>query len=149
MAHSTQPIMMVEDSPDDIYTAKWAFSKSRLKNEVIFCTTAEEALEQLQETANSQGASHLPGIILLDLNLPGMNGAELLAELKSDPKLRRIPVVMLTSSSDERDITRCYDLGANSYLIKPVNLESFMAAINRLTDYWLELSILPPERTAD
>ncbi|MBS1212917.1 MAG: response regulator, partial [Proteobacteria bacterium] len=86
-----------------------------------------------------------PIVILLDLNLPGTDGREVLAEIKQDERLRQIPVVVLTTSSDERDIERCYQMGANSYIKKPVDLEGFMRAIQLLKDYWFEIVILPKQ----
>ena len=90
-------------------------------------------------------AAPAPAIILLDLNLPGTDGREVLKEIKSDPGLRMIPVIVLTSSSDERDIQACYAAGANSYLKKPVDLKGFIEAATRLKDFWLEIAILPKE----
>src|SRR5207253_2622403 len=84
-----------------------------------------------------------PGVVLLDLNLPGTDGREVLREVKNDPGLKNIPVIVLTTSNDERDVEACYRAGANSYIQKPVNIEGFFKAIQRLTDYWFEVVILP------
>ena len=86
-----------------------------------------------------------PGIILLDLNLPGTDGREVLAEIKGDPSLKTIPVIVLTTSTDEIDIERCYQAGANSYVHKPVGLDGFMTALQRLKDYWFEIVVFPKD----
>ena len=89
-----------------------------------------------------------PGVILLDLNLPGTDGREVLQEVKADPDLRTIPVIVLTTSSDSVDIESCYHAGANTYLVKPVNISEFMVSMERLKDFWLELAILPTSKGA-
>jgi len=85
----------------------------------------------------------MPGLVLLDLNLPGTDGRDVLAMLKNDPLTKRLPIVVMTSSRDQMDIDRCYDAGANSYVVKPVNLDGFLAAIARLRDYWFKIVVLP------
>jgi CheY-like chemotaxis protein len=142
-----QPILVIEDSPEDYETTARAFRRAGLRNQLMHCTTGDEALDFL----NRRGAfedparSPRPGIILLDLNLPGTDGREVLAEIKKSNGLARIPVIVLTTSSDDRDIEACYRAGANSYVQKPVNLEGFMRAIQRLHDYWFEVVILPKD----
>lgn len=137
-----QPILLVEDSPEDFETAERAFRKSGLKNPIIRCADGDEALELLFRRGRFADAPR-PGVVLLDLNLPGTDGREVLAEIKADPQLKHIPVIVLTTSSDDRDVQACYQAGASSYIQKPVDLEGFMRAIERLNDYWFEVVILP------
>lgn len=140
-----QPILLVEDSPEDFETTERAFRKSGLRNPIYRCSDGEEALDFLfrrGEFADPE-KSPRPGVILLDLNLPGTDGREVLAEIKAAPQLKQIPVVVLTTSSDTRDVDACYRAGASSYIQKPVDLDGFMRAIERLNDYWFEVVILP------
>lgn len=138
----SQPILLVEDSPEDFETTERAFRKSGLKNPIIRCSDGDEALELLFRRGRYADAPR-PGVILLDLNLPGTDGREVLAEIKADPSLKQIPVIVLTTSSDNRDVQACYNAGASSYIQKPVDLDGFMRAIERLNDYWFEVVILP------
>ena len=140
-----QPILLVEDSPEDYEVTVRAFKKANLANPVFRCQDGEEALNFLyQRGAYADPArAPRPGIILLDLNLPGTDGRQVLAQVKGDPRLRPIPVVVLTTSSDERDVESCYRAGANSYIQKPVSLDSFLRAIQVLKNYWFEIVILP------
>lgn len=137
-----QPILLVEDSPEDFETTQRAFRRSGLKNPIVRCSDGDEALDFLFRRGDYTGAPR-PGVVLLDLNLPGTDGREVLTEMKGDPDLRQIPVIVLTTSSDERDVSACYQAGASSYIQKPVDLEGFMRAIERLNDYWFEVVILP------
>jgi len=137
-----QPILLVEDSPEDFETTQRAFRRSGLKNPIVRCSDGDEALDFLFRRGDHAGAPR-PGVVLLDLNLPGTDGREVLTEMKADPELRQIPVIVLTTSSDERDVSACYQAGASSYIQKPVDLEGFMRAIERLNDYWFEVVILP------
>jgi CheY-like chemotaxis protein len=136
---------VVEDSPEDFETTVRGLKRAGFTNPVFRCEDGEDALNYLYMRGPYAlpGQAIRPGMILLDLNLPGTDGREVLAEIKSDPKLRAIPVIVLTTSRDERDITTCYDAGANSYIQKPVRLEEFMRAIERLKTYWFEVVILP------
>jgi CheY-like chemotaxis protein len=138
----SQPILLVEDSPEDFEAAKRAFRKSGLKNPIIRCSDGDEALEFLFRRGSFADAPR-PGVVLLDLNLPGTDGREVLAEIKAAPQLKHIPVIVLTTSSDDRDVQACYQAGASSYIQKPVDLDGFMRAIERLNDYWFEVVILP------
>ncbi len=137
-----QPILLVEDSPEDFETTQRAFRRSGLKNPIFRCADGDEALDFLFRRGRHAGAPP-PGVILLDLNLPGTDGREVLSEIKADPELKQIPVIVLTTSSDDRDVAACYKAGANSYIQKPVDLDGFMRAIERLNDYWFEVVILP------
>jgi CheY-like chemotaxis protein len=138
----TQPILLVEDSPEDYETTRRAFRRSGLKNPIIRCADGDEALDFLFHRG-SHADSQLPGVILLDLNLPGTDGREVLSEIKANDELKQIPVIVLTTSADERDVQACYQAGASSYIQKPVDVEGFMKAIERLNDYWFEVVILP------
>ena len=135
-----QPILLVEDSPEDFETTERAFRKSGLKNPIFRCSDGDEALDLLFRRGRFADAPR-PGVILLDLNLPGTDGPEVLA--KAAPQLKHIPVNVLTTSSDDRDVQACYQAGASSYIQKPVDLDGFMRAIQRLNDYWFEVVILP------
>lgn len=140
-----QPILLVEDSPEDFETTQRAFRRSGLRNPIFRCSDGDEALDFLHRRGsfNDPQKAPRPGVILLDLNLPGTDGREVLAEIKADPLLKQIPVIVLTTSSDDRDVDACYRAGASSYIQKPVDLEGFMQAIERLNDYWFEVVILP------
>jgi CheY-like chemotaxis protein len=147
LPHSTpsQPILLVEDSPEDFEATLRAFQKSGLKNTIVRCEDGDEALDYLHRRGRwaDPARSPRPGVVLLDLNLPGTDGRQVLAEIKGDERLRDIPVVVLTTSADERDISACYRAGANSYIQKPVDIDGFMKAIERLNGYWFEVVILP------
>ena len=144
MPHS-QPILLVEDRPEDFEATQRAFRKSGLKNPLLRCEDGDEALDYLHRRGEyaDPASSPRPGVILLDLNLPGTDGRQVLSEIKGNELLRDIPVVVLTTSADERDITACYRAGANSYIQKPVDIDGFMKAIERLNGYWFEVVILP------
>lgn len=140
-----QPILLVEDSPEDYETTERAFRRSGLRNPIVRCADGDEALSYLyrRDQYADPAKSPRPGVILLDLNLPGTDGREVLSEIKSDPVLKQIPVVVLTTSRDDRDVDACYRAGASSYIQKPVDLEGFIKAIERLNGYWFEVVILP------
>lgn len=142
---SSQPILLVEDSPEDFEATQRAFRKSGLKNPLVRCEDGDQALDYLYRRGEyaDPARSPRPGVVLLDLNLPGTDGRQVLSEIKGDERLRDIPVVVLTTSADERDITACYRAGANSYIQKPVDIDGFMKAIERLNGYWFEVVILP------
>ena len=143
----SQPILLVEDSPEDFEATVRALRKAGLANPIRRCSDGDEALDYLFERGAYVEPGHAPrpGIVLLDLNLPGTDGREVLEEIKRHDQLCSIPVIVLTTSTDERDIARCYHSGANSYIKKPVDLDGFIRAIQRLSDYWFEVVILPKE----
>ena len=145
LVSSSQAILVVEDSDEDYEATRRAFAQSGLRNSVHRCEDGDEALDYLyrREKFESPEASPRPGIILLDLNLPGTDGRDVLRDIKSNTSLRNIPVVVLTTSDDEQDIQQCYADGANSYILKPVDLPGFLEAIQRLKNYWFEVVILP------
>jgi CheY-like chemotaxis protein len=140
-----QPILLVEDSPEDFEATIRAFKKSGLKNPIIRCEDGDSALEYLYRRGRwtDPEKSPRPGVVLLDLNLPGTDGREVLTEIKKDEQLRHIPVIVLTTSNDRRDVEACYQAGANSYIQKPVDMDGFLKAIERLNGYWFEVVVLP------
>ena len=138
-------ILLVEDNPDDIELTLIALEKSRLANPVVSVRDGAEALEFLRrEGPYADRPEENPAVILLDKKLPKVDGHEVLRAVRSDELLRRIPVVMLTSSREERDLLRSYDLGVNAYVVKPVEFDDFMAAINDLGVFWAVLNEPPP-----
>jgi CheY-like chemotaxis protein len=140
-----RPILLVEDNPDDIELTLIALEKSRLANPVVSVRDGAEALEFLRrEGPYADRPEENPAVILLDKKLPKVDGHEVLRAVRGDELLRRIPVVMLTSSREERDLLRSYDLGVNAYVVKPVEFDDFMAAINDLGVFWAVLNEPPP-----
>lgn len=136
-------ILLVEDNPGDVRLTQEALKEGKVMNVLNTVGNGEEALAYLRR----QGAyaqTTRPDLILLDLNLPRKSGQEVLAEIKDDPELRRIPVVILTVSEAEQDIIKSYNLHANCYITKPVNLEQFMEVIKTIEDFWLTVVMLPP-----
>jgi len=147
--NQAQSILIVEDSDDDFEATERAFKKTNnLANPIYRCESGQEALDYLFRNGKYENPedSPRPGIILLDLNMPGKDGRVVLAELKDDTSLKEIPIVVLTTSNDERDIADCYQKGANTYIKKPVDFEGFFDAIKRLKEYWFEVSILPKSK---
>ena len=137
-------ILLVEDNPGDVRLTQEAIREAKIRNELNVVRDGEEAIAYVRR----QGAyadQPRPDLILLDLNLPRKDGREVLQELKTDPDLHRIPVVVLTSSAAEQDILRTYDLYANAYVTKPVDLEQFMHVVSSIQDFWLNIVKLPPE----
>lgn len=140
-----QIILVVEDSDDDYFATARAFKKAGLANPVRRCTNGDQALDYLLRRGDYADAqqSPRPGMVLLDLNLPGTDGREVLRVLKREPHLAAIPVIVLTTSNAPQDIERCYACGANSYMQKPVDLHGFVLAMTRLKQYWFEVAVLP------
>jgi two-component system response regulator len=139
-------VLLVEDNLDDAELTIWELKRHHMSNNLVHLRDGEEALEFLFATgkyANEQDNYSLPKIILLDLQMPKVNGMEVLKNIKSDERTRAIPVVILTSSNQHPDIRECYDLGANSYIVKPLNFERFSESIRNLDYYWLLLSQSP------
>ena len=135
-------ILLVEDNPDDAELTVRAFTKHKLANEVVVAPDGEIALDYLFGTGIYAGRdlTASPEMVLLDLNLPRVSGLQVLQLLRADPRTRRLPVVVLTSSNEERDIINSYDLGANSFVRKPVDFAQFMEAARQLGLYWLALN---------
>lgn len=135
-------VLLVEDNPGDVRLTREALKDGRLLNNLSVVGDGVEALSFLRRQGKFVEAA-LPDLILLDLNLPKKDGREVLAEIKADPALRRIPVVVLTTSSAEEDILKTYDLHANCYITKPVDLEQFMRVIKSIEDFWVSVVKLP------
>lgn len=138
-------ILLVEDSPDDIELILRAFRKSGMKNRVYVVKDGQEALNYAYHRGRHRDEEKAPppGLILMDIYLPKVDGIEVLKQLKSDPKLRKIPVVMLTSSESDPDIEKSYQLGANSYIVKPVTPDKFTETIHQIEFYWVVVNSLP------
>ncbi len=136
-------VLLVEDDPGDILMTREAFEHYKIRNQLHVVTDGEQALEYLHQTGGYAGAPR-PGLVLLDLNLPRRDGLEVLAELKQDPELRVIPVVILTTSQAEEDILRSYSLHANAYISKPVDFERFMDVIRQIDNFFITVVKLPP-----
>ena len=143
--HRIRPItiLMAEDDSDDRLLAKDAFQESRLANDLHFVEDGVELLEYLRKQGKYKDADHFPDLILLDLNMPRKDGREALEEIKADPKLRRIPVVILTTSKAEEDILSSYDIGAAGFITKPVTFEGLVSAVKGLSEYWVQIVKLP------
>ena len=142
----TKVILLVEDNRDDEELALLTFRKSNIANKVVVARDGAEALDYLFGTGSLAGHDSpvLPQLVLLDLKLPKIDGLEVLKRLRADPRTRRLPVVVLTSSREEQDLIESYDLGANSYVRKPVDFARFADAVQQLQMYWLVLNEAPP-----
>jgi len=140
-------ILMADDDPEDRMLAKEALEESRLGNEVHFVEDGEQLMDYLCRRGQYEDlkGTSLPGLILLDLNMPRKDGREALAEIKADPALKRIPVVILTTSKAEEDIFRTYDLGVSGFVVKPVTLEGLVQVMKALVQYWFEIVEAAPE----
>lgn len=138
-------ILLVEDNPDDVTLTERSFRKARMRNRVSVCGDGVEALAFLRREGKYAGAPR-PDIILLDLNLPRMNGKELLEKVKGDPALGDIPVIILTTSMSEEDILNTYKRHANCFITKPVMMEDFDRVIRTIQDFWFMIVKLPPKK---
>ena len=138
-------ILIADDDPDDRELTRDALAECRLANNVHFVKDGEELMDYLNRRGAYQNlaGTPLPGLLLLDLNMPRKDGREALKEIKANPALRRLPIVVLTTSKAEEDILRTYDLGVNSYVTKPVTFESLVETIKVLGKYWFEIVELP------
>ena len=143
---ANRQILLIEDNPSDIELTRRALEKSHVTNELVVVQDGQEALDYLFGSGVYAGreVSALPGVTLLDLKLPRVPGLEVLRAVRADPRTRRMPVVILTSSKEERDVATGYDLGVNSYIQKPVDFTRFTEAIRQLGLYWLLLNEPPP-----
>jgi two-component system, chemotaxis family, response regulator Rcp1 len=142
MSPSQISILMVEDNPADVRLTREAFREGKLHNVLNVVKDGVEAMAFLRRQPPYHDVQR-PQLILLDLNLPRKDGREVLAEIKSDPTLRRIPVVVLTTSHSEADVLKSYDLHANSYITKPIDLDTFMHTIRSIEEFWLSVVELP------
>jgi CheY-like chemotaxis protein len=139
-------ILMADDDVDDRRLTKEALLEGRLVNDLRFVENGEELLDYLRRQGKyATGEAPRPGLILLDLNMPRKDGRTVLKEIKSDPELRQIPVVVLTTSKADEDVFKSYDLGVNSYIVKPVTFEALVDILQTLEKYWFEIVELPPE----
>jgi CheY-like chemotaxis protein len=136
-------VLLVEDDPGDVLMTREAFEHYKLRNVLHVVTDGEQALQFLRRSGDYAGAPR-PGLILLDLNLPRLDGLEVLAEIKADPVLKVIPVVILTTSQAQQDVLRSYALHANAYVSKPVDFERFMEAIRQIDNFFVTLVKLAP-----
>jgi len=143
-------ILLVEDNPDDEELTQRALKKNNIRNEVVVARDGVEALDYLFGAGAYAGRdpSHWPEVVLLDLKLPKIDGLEVLKRIRSDPRTKFLPVVMLTSSLEENDLARCYAGGVNSYVRKPVDFIQFMEVVKQLGLYWLVVNNPPPESAA-
>jgi two-component system response regulator len=142
----SRKVVLVEDNQDDVELALHAFKSSKVNPEIVVVNDGEEALEYLFGTGRHEGrvCTPPPALVLLDLQLPGINGLEVLRRLRERPETRRLPVVILTTSDDRSDIMGGYDNGVNSYIRKPVEFDSFVTMVQQLEHYWLETNLSPP-----
>ncbi len=143
---NNKTILLVEDNPSDINLTKRAFEKALITNTLVVAEDGQEALEYIFGNGYdaNQDVSHLPALILLDLKLPKISGLEVLKRIRSAEKIKRLPVVILTSSKEEQDVAASYDLGVNSYIRKPIDFNQFAEAIKYLGVYWLGINEPPP-----
>jgi CheY-like chemotaxis protein len=140
-------ILMADDDADDRRLTREAFEDSRLANTLRFVENGEELMEYLRHEGKyaDPASAPRPGLILLDLNMPRFDGRSALADIKKDPELRQIPVVVLTTSEADEDVYRSYDLGVNSYIVKPVTFEALVNILQTIEKYWFEIVELPPQ----
>ncbi len=136
-------ILLVEDNPADVRLTREVFESCKISNRMSVVTDGEEALAYLRKQGKYANQP-APDVVLLDLNLPKKDGREVLGEIKSDPKLKTIPVIVLTTSDADQDVWKAYDSGVNSYITKPVDLEQFMRIFRLIEDFWLTIVKLPP-----
>ncbi|MFK7752431.1 MAG: response regulator [Sedimentitalea sp.] len=143
--HKSETILIIEDNPDDYEACVTALTQdNNLANPIQWCNTGDDGLDYLRgEGQYTDAKPPRPCLIMLDLNLPGTDGRDVLTQIKTDDMLKKIPVIIMTSSRDQADIDASYSAGANSYVVKPVNLDGFLKAITRLRDYWFQIVVLP------
>jgi len=142
-------LLMVEDNEDDYEATVRSLKKNHFVNPVHWCRSGRDALDFLGRTGKYAGMDvPAPDLILLDLNMPGIDGRQVLSAVKADPKLRHIPVIVLTTSSDARDVEQCYEIGASTYIQKPVSFEGLTEAVRTMKDYWFGVALLPNREKA-
>lgn len=144
--HELRPILIAEDSPNDAELTLEALSDNNLANRVTLVRDGVEALEFLHCEGQFKSRKPInPAVVILDIKMPRLDGIEVLRTIRADPNLKTIPVVMLTSSREEQDLIRSYELGTNAYVVKPVNFSEFVGAVKQLGGFWAVLNELPPE----
>ena len=136
-------VLLVEDNPDDVDLTQEALEDADIETELTVAEDGVEALETLRPAGGRPGEGN-PDLILLDLNLPRKNGFQVLDDIKADPDLKRIPVVVLTTSDELRDVAAAYDSYANAYVVKPIDLDEFTQAVRRVVEFWAEIAQMPP-----
>jgi CheY-like chemotaxis protein len=142
-------ILLAEDNPKDVELTLEALSEHNLANHVVVVKDGVEAMEYLRYEGNYKQRKHEnPAVLLLDIKMPRMDGIEVLKAIRSDDKLKTIPVVILTSSREEPDLKKCYELGVNAYVVKPVNFKDFIEAVKQIGIFWALINELPPEQGA-
>ncbi|MCW4016525.1 MAG: response regulator [Candidatus Bathyarchaeota archaeon] len=141
-AMSERPILLVDDNPDDVMIAKRAFSKCDIRNKVYVTDDGEKAIQFLRKEGDYKDVP-ASGLVILDLNMPKVDGFEVLKTIKGDENLKSVPIIVLTSSSRTEDIDLAYKLGANSFIVKPAAFEDFVEAVMEIKRYWLTLSKIP------
>lgn len=139
-----KPVLVVEDNPDDEALALEAFRRNGVPNPVVVVRDGKAALDWLAAAAEGRDGRELPALVLLDINLPLIGGVEVLRRLRAHPKLATLPVVVLSTSSEPRDLRDCYGAGANAYVCKPVEFEAFQEAVDTIADFWLRLNVRAP-----
>lgn len=145
MNRTDRVILLVEDNPGDVELTMRALKRNKIANDVVVARDGVEALDFLFNTGSYEGkpANPLPEVVLLDLKLPKVDGIEVLRQIRSDPRTQFLPVIMLTTSGEDRDVTACYSGGVNSYVRKPVDFSEFSEAVRQIGLYWLVLNIGP------
>lgn len=145
---SLSHILLVEDNEDDYEATLRSLKKNHFANPVHWCKSGQDALDYLNHQGKyaSLPDTSLPDLVLLDLNLPGIDGRQVLFQMKQNNRLRAIPVVVLTTSSDAKDVEQCYFIGASTYIQKPVSFEGLTQAIRTMKDYWFNVALLPGEK---
>ncbi|WP_207482076.1 response regulator [Arenibaculum pallidiluteum] len=139
-----KPILLVEDNPKDVELTLEALAKSQLANDVVIARDGVEALDYLEKCCAGKDRPELPAVVLLDLKLPKVDGIEVLERVKRDPRTRQMPVVMLTSSREESDLVRSYQLGVNAFVVKPMGFAEFFQVIQELGVFWAIINEPPP-----
>jgi two-component system response regulator len=145
MIADVKRILIVDDSPEDVELTIASLVENNLANEISVAEDGEEALDYLYKRGKFVNGNGLPAVILLDIKMPKMNGIEVLKHIRTHPQFNTIPVIMVTSSREERDMVESYNLGANSYVVKPVDIVQFIDAIKILGQYWAVINQPPPE----
>ncbi len=146
MNAEVKKILIVDDSRKDVELAVSALAEANLANEVVIAEDGVEALDYLFKRGKYTNETGIPAVILLDIKMPRMDGIEVLRQIRSDPAFKFIPVIMVTSSREERDLVESYKLGANSFVVKPVDIAQFIEAIKVLGQYWAVINLPPPAR---